>query len=68
MKAVGRKSTTRDSSADAHIKEKPEPAFLSPLQMLLLLALMFMQLLLEDKRERMKHKNHSLVGAGLRGC
>lgn len=52
MKAVGRKSTTRDSSADAHIKEKPEPAFLSPLQMLLLLALMFMQLLSEDKRER----------------
>lgn len=68
MKAVGRKSTTRDSSADAHIKEKPEPAFLSPLQMLLLLTLMFMQLLSEDKRERMKHKNHSLVGAVLRGC
>lgn len=41
MKAVGRKSTTRDSSVDAHIKEKPEPAFLSLLQMLLLLTLMF---------------------------
>lgn len=33
--------------------------------MLLLLTLMIIHLLSEDKRERMKHKNH---GTGLRGC